>query len=86
MTDEPRLRKIILGVVETQLRNNNPPETRETLERLVAEGHSREEALSLLGIVVACEIFDMMKLEQAFDSSRFVSRLRNLPELPDDKE
>lgn len=40
----PRLKKIILQVVFNQLRSNQPPETKETLERLIAEGHSKEKA------------------------------------------
>ena len=36
----PRLRVAFLAVVENQLRDNDPPETRQTLERLQAEGYS----------------------------------------------
>jgi len=38
----PRLRAAFLEVVDNHLRDNNPPETKETLERLMAEGYSAE--------------------------------------------
>jgi len=34
----------LFEVIENQLRSNDPPETRETLDRLTSEGHTREEA------------------------------------------
>ncbi len=83
-TGQKRRSKIILGIVETQLRENNPPETRQTLERLTAEGFSREQALELIGIVVASEIFDVMKQQEKFDQQRFVQRLNDLPTLPEE--
>ena len=69
-------------VVENQLRDNDPPETRETLERLVGDGHSPSEAKRMIASVVAVEMFDIMKSEQAFDLSRFVEQLQRLPEPP----
>lgn len=38
----PRLKASFLEVVDNQLRANDPPETRQTLDRLIAEGISRE--------------------------------------------
>jgi len=46
----PHLRRAILEVVENQLRDNTPPETRATLDRLIAEGCSRKEAIELLTV------------------------------------
>ena len=51
-------REAILEVVENQLREGTPPETKQTLERLVAGGQAVEDAKRLLGVVVAQEIFD----------------------------
>ncbi len=69
-------------VVENQLRDNDPSETRDTLERLVDDGYSRSEAKQMIASVVAVEMFDIMKNGQAFDLNRFVERLRRLPEPP----
>jgi hypothetical protein len=78
----PRLRAAILQVVENQLRDNNPPETRQTLDRLVKEGHSREEAKSLIESVVAAETFYVLKNQESFNHKRFVEALNKLPQLP----
>ena len=40
----PRLKKLILQVVDNQISSNNPPITSETMKRLVSAGYSRQEA------------------------------------------
>ena len=52
----PRLKALILEVVENQLRENNPPEKRQALERLLAAGYSRQEAMEMIGSVVVGEV------------------------------
>jgi hypothetical protein len=39
----PRLKATFLQVVDNQLKANDPPETRQTLERLIAQGITRED-------------------------------------------
>jgi hypothetical protein len=78
----PHLRAAILEVVDKQLHENNPPETKRTLERLVKEGSSSEEAKDLIGSVVAAEIFEILKKKEEFNHKRFVEALDKLPELP----
>jgi hypothetical protein len=56
-----RLNKAVLDVVENQIRRLNPPATKETLDRLIREGHDQAEARRLIGAVVASEIFDILK-------------------------
>lgn len=53
------LKREILQVVENQLRDGNPPETKATYERLIAEGISDENARALIGQVVVCEILTL---------------------------
>ena len=76
------LRKALFDIVRKQVRGNNPPETRVTLERLMAAGHTREEATELIAMVVSSEIFDVLKEMQPYNESRYVSALRALPRLP----
>jgi hypothetical protein len=78
----PHLQRAILEVVENQLREGTPPETRASLQRLMAEGRSREEAVKLIGCVVTSEIFDVLKNHEPFNETRFVAALRALPRLP----
>jgi hypothetical protein len=78
----PHLRQAILDVVHNQLRDGTPPETATTLERLVREGHSREQAIELIGTVVVSEIFGVLKEGRPYDAARFVAALHALPRLP----
>jgi hypothetical protein len=78
------LRAAILEVVENQLRDNTPPESKQTFERLVAEGHDVEEAKRLIGVVVVHEIFNVLKRGEVYDPVRYIAALKRLPKLPDE--
>ena len=84
MEENPNLKVAILEVVDNQLKANDPPETRQTFERLISEGYSEEEAKKLIGSVVAVEIFDVFSKQEPFNPKRFVKALNNLPNLPED--
>ncbi len=81
-TVNPRLRRVLMEIVEYQLRDRTPPETAETLARLVAEGHSRERAMELIACVVSSEVFDILKNNELYNEARYVAGLRDLPHLP----
>ena len=57
----PALTEAILAVVDQQMRDTTPPETRRTFERLVALGYAPEDARRLIENVVAREIFAVMQ-------------------------
>ncbi|OIO33923.1 MAG: hypothetical protein COZ37_04630 [bacterium (Candidatus Ratteibacteria) CG_4_10_14_3_um_filter_41_18] len=78
----PVLKQTILEVVNNQLKSLDPPETKQTYDRLVADGISDQEARRLIGCVVSSEIFDVLKQQQPFDHDRFVKALNKLPKLP----
>lgn len=78
----PELRRALLEIVENQLRDGTPPETRATLERLMGEGCSRENAVEYIACVVSSEIFDVLKNNQVYQEARYVAALRALPRLP----
>ncbi len=82
--DNEAVTQAILEVVANQLRDNNPPETKQTYARLKIAGYSDEDARILIGQVVMCEIFDVLKQGQVFNHERFVARLTKLPEEPYD--
>jgi len=79
----PHLRAAILEVVENQITNDSPPETRQTYKRLMHEGISEDDAKSLIGSVVAVEIFEVLKRQEPFNPERFTQALNRLPELPE---
>lgn len=74
----PRLKAMILEIVENQLSDDKPPETRQTLERLTNAGHSRQEAVELIGSVVVEEIWKALKLNKPYDQRRYVAGLNKL--------
>ncbi len=76
----PALTEAILAVVDQQLRDNTPPETRRTFERLVAQGYAPDDARRLIGNVVAQEIFAVMQRGEAYHEQRYVAALYGLPE------
>jgi hypothetical protein len=78
----PHLQTAIMEVVENQLRNNDPPQTNQTLKRLIGAGHSEKEAKRLIACVVSAEIFHVLKNNQPFNLDRFVKGLNKLPTLP----
>lgn len=82
--DKPNhvLKHEILEVVNNQLESLDPPETKQTYDRLIADGISDQEARRLIGCVVSSEIFDVLKQQQPFDNVRFVKALNKLPKLP----
>ncbi len=76
----PALTEAILAVTDQQMRDNTPPETRRTYERLVALGYTPEDARRLIGNVVAQEIFAVMQREEMYNERRYAAALRGLPE------
>ena len=78
----PQLKAAILEVLDNQLRDDDPPETRATLERLLASGIAPDEARRHIACVIAAEVFDVMRNGSPFDRERYISRLARLPEEP----
>ncbi len=79
----PELKKAITAVVQNQIESNDPPETKQTLDRLISEGFSAEEATDLLGCVVVAEVFEVLSKGEVFDIVRYVEALNRLPEIPE---
>jgi hypothetical protein len=82
----PHLQAAIIEVVENQLRNDDPPQTRQTFKRLIEAGHSEKEAKRLIACVVSAEIFDVLKKNEPFNLDRFVKGLNKLPTMPWEEE
>ncbi len=82
----PILKAVYLKAVGTQLRENNPPETRQTFDRLRAEGFSEKDAKLLIASVIAVESYEIMKSGAPFNHQRFVRNLKRLPDQSFDSE
>ncbi len=78
----PRLKAAFLEIVENQLKANDPPETRQTLDRLIAQGISEEDAKIYIAQAVCVEVFNVMKHNQPSDQARYLRNLNRLPKEP----
>ncbi|MEA2054075.1 MAG: DUF1841 family protein [Candidatus Thermoplasmatota archaeon] len=71
----PHLHEAIHEVVEKQIRDSNPEETKETLNRLMDLGYSRHEAIHKIAGVVVEEIYHVLRNKEEFNEKRFVKKL-----------
>lgn len=74
------MQAVFLRAVGIQLRDNKPPETRKTFERLIAEGISEKDAKLLIGSAIAYESFHIVATQTPFKKKRFVRHLDMLPD------
>lgn len=79
--DGQKAGEAIVEVVENQLTDNNPPETKQALERLMKSGKSRENAIRYIASVLSTETFGALKHEESYDNERYIKNLEALPEL-----
>jgi hypothetical protein len=75
------VREAIHEIINTQFRENSPPQVRRAAERLVASGYTSEEAFTLLGCALSREMFEVLGSEQSFDELRYIASLERLPAL-----
>lgn len=80
------VRATLFEVIENQLQSNDPPETRETLNRLLGEGHTRKEGMKLIACALVIEINEIVKTHAPYNHARYVANLKRLPDLPDDDD
>ena len=80
--DGQRAGEAIIEAVENQLAENKPPETKEALDRLMAEGQSRENAMRHIASALVIEIFGAIKKQEPYNEERYIKNLRALPEEP----
>ena len=85
-TENEKLRKAILEVISTQIRENDPPEVKQAFDRLTRKGFSEQETLKLIGYVVASEVFTVLKEDRKYDKGKYISALNALPKLPWENE
>lgn len=78
----PRLHATMHAIVENQLAAGAPVEARATLERFVAAGVTRHEAVHAIGSVVAGAIWNVLRRHATVDRDAMVAALADLD--PDD--
>ncbi|MCL1068315.1 hypothetical protein L2735_16185 [Shewanella olleyana] len=76
------LHALMMEIVSNQLNDNNPPQVKEALNRLLSEGFSEEKSMNLIGCAVSVEIFGTLKEGKPYDEARYIKALKRLPKLP----
>ena len=74
----PRLQKLIFEVVENQIRDNNPPETKTTWDRLKAAGYADLQIKKKIGGVIAEHLYYVMKDKVPMDMEKYIRDLKGL--------
>ena len=75
----------MIEAIENQIRDNDPPETRITLHRLMSLGESRNNAMRYIGAVLAQEMYEVLTNKRPYNEDRYLENLKKLPELPNDE-
>lgn len=73
-----RVKKLMLEVVENQLRENDPLVTKQVYEKLVDAGYSIGEAKEKIAAVVLTEIYNVTKEKQAYNEKRYTKALEEM--------
>ena len=80
------VREQIFEIIKNQIASNTPPETKQTLKRLINLGYTDQDARMLIGQCLAVELFNVLKFKKPYDNDRYVSNLKKLPEAPFDDD
>jgi hypothetical protein len=80
-----RARAAFLKAIEEQIRSSDPPETKQTYERLMKAGYSRNQTLKLIASALMAELYGVLKSDSPYDHARYVANLNKLPRQPWEK-
>ena len=80
--DKKAIQQAVNEMIDNQLKSNDPPETKQTLARLIADGKTKEEARKLIGQCILVELFYVYKHKAPLKDGRYKRNLLNLPNLP----
>lgn len=83
MKQQDNIRIILEGIIDKQLKHNQPPETLQTYNRLVDNSYTDEEARLLISRALQIELYNLMRYAEPFNKHRFLQNLKHLPDLPD---
>jgi hypothetical protein len=78
MSSDKTVVDAFLDTVMSQLESGDPPETKSTYERLIAEGHPRNHALQLIAAALRAETNRMFSEKTPFDNDRYAGLLAKI--------
>jgi hypothetical protein len=73
-----RLKRMILEVLDNQIRENNPAITKITLDRLKRSGYTEQAAKEKIAAVLIAEIYTILKNKENFNEEQYRERLSAL--------
>lgn len=73
------VRNAMLDAVLNQIDTGDPPEARETYDRLIDGGHSNSQALNLMAEALREEMNRMLAESTPFDNARYAQALAKIP-------
>lgn len=76
------LREQIFEIIKNQLKDNDPPETKATYDRLQKQGFDDFQTRQMIGQCLAVELFDVMKYGKPYNNERYIKNLLALPKEP----
>lgn len=76
------LQKAIDEIITNQLRENDPPELKKNMDRLIKLGWSSDQAHKLVAQCVILELFQVFKESEEFNRDRYIRNLNALPNEP----
>jgi uncharacterized protein YoaH (UPF0181 family) len=76
--DDKTVRDAFLDTVLNQLETGDPPETKATLDRLMAEGYSRAHALQAIAAALRTEMNRMLSESTPFDNDKYAALLTKI--------
>lgn len=76
--DDKTVVDAFLDTVLNQIETGDPPETKATFERLMAEGHPRMHALQLIAAALRVEMNRMMSEATPFDNDKYAGLLAKI--------
>ena len=79
MDNDKTVRNVFLETVLTQVESGEPPEAKATLDRLMAGGQSRGQALHHIAAALRQEMDRMLSESTPFDDARYATLLAKIP-------
>jgi hypothetical protein len=79
MDNDKTVRNVFLDTVVTQVESGDPPEAKATLDRLVAAGQTRSQALHHIAAALREEMNRMLSESTPFDNGRYAALLQKIP-------
>ncbi|MBQ8076195.1 MAG: hypothetical protein IJ237_09455 [Oscillospiraceae bacterium] len=73
-----RLKALVIKAVENQMKDNEPPITNQTVQRLIASGNTEEQAKNKIADILAVHIFYATSFGRPFHLDEYEKELNAL--------